>query len=167
MNEASTAARPERLEILEAGGRDLVGLWQNVLVIALRDLPTAAMLERLGAIQQDIAGRFPEGFAALAILPVLRPRPMPPGMLDAARALTETAPPELQAVAEVIDGKGFMAATARSMATGILMLGRPRYAMKIFPGVEPAAAWLAAWVERAERPTAPRRLAEAIRHTLI
>jgi hypothetical protein len=49
----------------------------------------------------------------------------------------------------------------------MVILTRPRWSMRIFPGIEPAAAWLSAWVDRAERPSAPRRLAEAIRHTLV
>ena len=170
MNEVTSAAAsvpPERLELLHAEGRDVVGLWQNVLVIAFRALPTAEHLHTVAAIQRDVAARFPGGYAALAILPVLAPQPLPRDMLDAAQALTSSAPPEMQAVAEVIEGKGFLAATARSVATGMLLVGRPRWSMRIFAGVEPAAAWLSAWVDRAERPSAPRRMAEAIRHTLV
>ena len=158
---------PERLEIFEAEGRDLVGIWRNVLVVAFRTLPSAERLRSLVAIQRDVAARFPEGYVALAILPLVAPRPLPKDMLEAAQLVTSAAPPELMAVAEVIEGNGFLAATARSVATGMTLVARPRWPMRIFPGVEPAAAWLATWVDRPSRPTAPRRLVEAIRHTLV
>jgi hypothetical protein len=166
MTGASSALAPERLEILTAGGRDLVGLWQNVLVLAFRSAPSVEQLRALEGIQRDVAARFPHGYVSLAVLPGLS-RPLDAEVRDSALALTASSPPELRAVAMVIDGRGFLAATTRSLATGIVLLTRPRWPVKIFPGVEPAAAWLASWVERAARPSAPRRIAEAIRHTLV
>src|ERR1700689_4854071 len=109
MNEATSPGEPERLEILDARGRDLVGLWRNVLVVAIRALPDAEQLRRLHAIQRDVATRFPNGFSALAILPVLSPRPLSKEMREAAELVTGDAPPQLLAVAEVIEGRGFVA----------------------------------------------------------
>ncbi|HEY2509690.1 MAG TPA: hypothetical protein VGI39_02420 [Polyangiaceae bacterium] len=158
--------RPEHLEILAAGGRDLVGLWQNVLVLAFRNLPTVEQLESLARIQREVAERFPSGYAAIALLPGLS-RPLDGSVRESALALTSASPAELRGVAMVIDGRGFLAATTRSMATGIVLLTRPRWPVRIFPGVEPAAVWVSAWVDRAVRPTAPRRITDAIKHTLI
>jgi hypothetical protein len=167
MHDVTSYGEPERLEILDARGRDLVGLWRNVLVVAIRALPEADQLHRIHEIQRDVAARFPRGFAALAILPVLSPRPLSKEMREAAELVTGDAPPELLAVAEVIEGRGFVAAAIRSIATGLILVTRPRWPMRIFASVEPAAAWVSAWVEGEGRPTATRRLTEAIRHTLV
>jgi hypothetical protein len=161
------ASAPERLEILEAGGRDVIGLWHNVLVVAYRTVPTTDQLLSLQTIRRELTRRFEEtGYVTLAFLPPMS-RPLPGDVLEMGQSLTSSTPPALRAVAMVIDGKGFLAATTRSLATGIVMVARPRWPMRIFPGVEPAAAWLSAWVDRGLRPTAPRRMAEAIRHTLV
>jgi hypothetical protein len=156
----------ERLEILDAEGRDLIGLWQNVLVVAVRALPTKARLRRIGAVQEGVARRFPGGYAALALLPDVPHVGFVGELREEAVRLTLSTPKELRAVAEVIEGKGFLAATVRSIATGLMLVARPAWSMRVFAGIEPAAAWLSSWVDREARPSAPRRLVEAIRHTL-
>jgi hypothetical protein len=162
----SSSREPERLAVLESDGEALVGLWRNVLVLAFRDQPTAEGLRRMGAVQRDVAARFPGGYAALAMLPMVRRPAMTRELREEAERLTSSSPPELRAVAEVIDGKGFLAATLRSVATSMVMLTRPAWPMRVFAGVEPAAAWLATWVDREARASAPRRLVEAIRGSL-
>jgi hypothetical protein len=162
----ASTARIERLEVLDADGRDLVGLWRNVLVIALRTQPTAARLRRLDEIQRAVAARFPGGFVALAILPNLRAFPFDDDLREEAVRLTSSTPPELLAVAEIIEGKGFIAASIRSIATGMVFIARPKWAMRVFPGVEPAAAWLARWVDKGDT-SVTRRLVEAVKHTLV
>ena len=63
----------------------------------------------------------------------------------------------------------------RSVAVGVAMLSRPqkdstgaqkeRTPMRIFSGVEPASAWLATFLDRDKRATAPRLLAEAVKNS--
>jgi hypothetical protein len=125
-------------------------------------------LRRVGELRREVAGRFPEGFVALAVLPhVSLEAPLLKELRAEAERLMTTSPKELLAVAEVIEGSGFLAATVRSIATGLVLVTRPPFPTRIFAGVEPAAAWLAAWADRGERATAPRRLVEAMRDTLV
>lgn len=55
--------------------------------------------------------------------------------------------PRLTAMAQVLLGAGFVAATARAVVTGQSMLKRPTYAWKIFDAIDPGCAWIAERVE--------------------
>jgi hypothetical protein len=46
------------------------------------------------------------------------------------------------AVAVAIDGEGLLAAASRSLVSGLILLARPKYPMKIFGTRALAAAWL-------------------------
>ena len=46
-------------------------------------------------------------------------------------------------LANVIEGKGFWAASIRSVASGLAFLSRVKFEQKIFDTVDPAVAWLA------------------------
>jgi hypothetical protein len=166
---ASPCAAPERLDVIEATGRDLIGFWQNVLVLALREPLTVRRIDSLAVLQSYAAARFPRGYATLVLLPKLEgvlPGLRETGLREASRRLIESAPDEVLGVAEVIEGTGFVAASARSVATGLVLAARPRWSMRVFPSVEPAAQWITQWVDREERAAAPRRIVEALRHTL-
>jgi len=163
----SAAGEPDRLEILDERGRDVIGLWRNVLVAAVRSLPDADLLHRIHAIQGDVAGRFPRGFSAMVILPGLSPLSLTSEVRAAAERMTNDAAPQFLGLAQVIEGRGFVTAAIRSIATGMVLGTQPPWPMRIFAGIEPAAAWLAAWVEGETRPAATRKLTEALRQTLV
>jgi hypothetical protein len=154
---------PEPLTILDTHGRDLVALWENVLISVWREVPTADRLRRMVVLQDEAARRFPRGFVSLSLLPSVQLRLSPETRAEAERVATR-APPSLTAIAMVIEGRGFLAAAVRSVATSVSMVLPGKRPVRIFGGLEPATAWLASFLDRDTRATAPRRLMRAIRH---
>jgi hypothetical protein len=174
MSNRPSAPPPPHLEILHVHERSIIGVWNNVFVMIWRDLPSAERLRIAGALERKVAARFPDGFVVLAVLPTINLR-LPSDVREEAERLSLDRPRELKAIAQVIEGKGFIAASVRSVAVGVVMLARPqkdgdgvqreRTPMRIFSGVEPASAWLATFLDREKRATAPRLLAEAVKNS--
>jgi hypothetical protein len=82
-------------------------------------------------------------FAALNLVDVSTFIPMD----DAARkevAVTQRVfAAEQRALANVIEGDGFMGSTARSVAAGVALLSRVPFQQRVFESPGPACAWLA------------------------
>ncbi len=163
----AAAGRPEsaRLSILAAMGRDVVGVWENVLVTHWHAPPSAPQLRRVGEAQARVAARFPDGFVVLVRLPAVAAR-VGAVARDEAERLAASAPPSMQAIAYVVEGRGFVAASARSVALGVAMAFPHKRPIRTFGGLEPAAGWLATFLDRSLRASAPRKLVEAIRSAI-
>ena len=138
------------MTVLSSSTRDLLifehepgygaGLWRNVFATIWRDAPTLEHLRRLEAHQQEVTRRCPAGFVALAVLPS-RHINMSRELREAAEHLSTHPSPALMAVAEVITGDGFVAATTRMIAMGMALLNR-RTPTKLFASLEEAAIWV-------------------------
>jgi hypothetical protein len=116
------------------------GLWHNVFATIWRDAPALEQLQRLEAHQQEAARRCPAGFVAIAVLPSQHTN-MSHELREAAEHLSTHPSPALVAIAEVITGTGFVAATTRMIATGMALLNR-RTPVKLFASLEEAARWV-------------------------
>ena len=157
-------APPPHLEIEHVDGRSVIGAWNNVFVMVFRDVPSADWLRLAGEREAAFAARHPEGFVVLAVLPSMLLN-LPSDVRDEAERLSRHRSPYLQAIALVIEGTGFVAAAVRSVASGISMLSRDKTPMRTFNNVEPASAWIATFLERERRVTAPRLLSEAVKNS--
>jgi hypothetical protein len=155
----------DTLTILDTHGRNVVGLWENVFLSIWRESPTPDRLRRIAVLQDEVARRFPRGFVSLAMLPNLRLTLTAETRAEAERVAAR-APQSLNAIAIVTEGRGFLAAAVRSVATCVSMVLPGKRPLRIFGGQEPAVAWLATYLDRDVRATAPRLLMAAIRRTV-
>jgi hypothetical protein len=153
---------PPHLERLLNRGKNLVGVWNNVLVSVWRDPPTIDDLRFAEKVERELEQRYPDGFVTMIILPTST-GPFPTELREEARRISASHSKRLRAIAEVIESRGFAGAAVRSVAAGMALLTPGDIPIKVFSGVEPAAAWLATFLGKEVRPTAPRLLAEAIR----
>jgi len=116
-----------------------VGVYKSVLAMVWHGPPTVEHLRALGGHQQRVADLHPRGFVTLAVLPSQHTR-MSPEVRGAAEELARNPSPALVAVAQVITGNGFVAASTRMIAAGLALLGRTP--TKLFASSDAAALWL-------------------------
>lgn len=84
-----------------------------------------------------------ESFCSLNVIDIEHASPM----TDDARIEVAQTQKEFEGrqrgLANVIEGRGFWAASIRSVASGLAFLSRVKFEQKIFDTVQPAASWLA------------------------
>jgi hypothetical protein len=160
-----------RLTILTAAGRDVLGLWQNVLVTYWHEPPTLERLRHMSEVQARVAAKLTGGFIVLAVLPTAPVR-IQSVVRDEAEQMVARAPASLRAMAYVVGGSGFVAASVRSVALGVAMVMPHKRPIRVFPALEPAAGWVATFLDREVREareprTSPARLlVEAIKDAI-
>lgn len=154
MNRPSDAAR-----VLYVGDEHCVALLGGVLVFVIRDDPKPNIIaeqRRWMALMQENS---PEGSAFIAILRADTPPPS-----EAARVLIKRTLAEFGQVAKagamVIEGKGFVAATFRSVLSMLMLAIRPDYPFRIFDDVGEGCTWLLGYVGKSGR-VPPHRLIAA------
>lgn len=129
----------EDLVVFERDAVLSVGLWHNVLAMVWHAPPTIEHLRGLDDHQQRAAKLHPNGFVTLVVLPSQHSR-MAPDVREAAEDLSRNPSPALVAVAQVITGTGFVAATTRMIAAGMALLAQTP--TKLFASSDAAARWL-------------------------
>ncbi len=130
----------------------LIGHWYGPLDLA--------SFRRYAEVQRAFAASQRRKYGVLSLIEVERV-----GRMDAdAKAFSEDHLTAMQdrigALAQVILGGGFTAATARAVVTGQNILKRPPYEWKIFDALEPSLAWMGSRVTA--EPGAVRAAAEAL-----
>jgi hypothetical protein len=111
-----------------------IGLWLRV--------PTSSDIRDMRDAIRPYVAQF-DAFVALNIVDISRAAPMGE---DVRREVAETQREfdgRQRALANVIEGDGFYAASVRSIASGMAILSRVKFEQRIFGTVEPAAMWLA------------------------
>lgn len=129
----------EDLVVFERDAVVGVGLYKSVFAMVWHGPPTVEHLRAVGDHQQRVASLRPRGFVTLAVLPSQHTR-MSPQVRGAAEDLARNPSPALVAVAQVITGQGFVAATTRMIAAGMALLGRTP--TRLFASSDAAALWL-------------------------
>jgi hypothetical protein len=129
----------EDLVVIERDAVVGVGLYKSVFAMVWRGPPTVAHLRALGEYQRRVTRLRPRGFVTLAVLPSKHTR-MSPEVRAAAEELARNPSPALVAVAQVITGDGFVAATTRMIAAGMALLAPTP--TKLFASRDAAALWL-------------------------
>jgi hypothetical protein len=172
----ASSVRPAapRLTILSAAGRDVLGLWQNVLVTYWHDPPTLERLRQVSEVQSRVAERLTGGFVVLAMLPTVPVR-IQAAVRDEAEQMVARTPASLRAMAYVVGGSGFVAASVRSVALSVIMVLPHKRPIRVFTALEPAAGWVSTFLGRDDfdgphaanlKAAAPRLLIEAIRDAI-
>lgn len=98
---------------------------------------------------RQMRGEFPDGFVSLVVQAENTLRlESPAAVRDEAVALVREASAYVRASAVVLEGGGFAVAGMRAAASGIALLARPKYPVKIVGSVVDGAAFLAGHAPR-------------------
>jgi hypothetical protein len=115
----------------------------NVLVWCFRGKVTRARIDRSSDVLADLAARYPRGIADMTIIGPGISMLVPADARERAVEISARFRASLVAIATVVDGSGFLKATARSIV-GVMQsqaeLDCPR---EVFATVHEAAPWLA------------------------
>lgn len=138
-------------------GRDenyVIGLWHNVFVTMWRDKVTLEGLRLTGLYHRQVDGRFVDGYCALAVLSMAA-LDMESDVRAEATRLSDNPGRNLKAIAQVILGTGFGAATARTVAAGLQLVRKAKAPSKIFNDVSTGIRWLEPYIAAAAPGPAP------------
>lgn len=136
------APRDVRVVYSDEGAAFVVG--RQVMVGYFRREATLLRMRGFRATQRELA-RQPDPVACLLVsevhpdLELALPEPVREEIREALTAYNHR---DL-AVAASVEGGGLLAAAARTMISGLMLVAGPRYPMKLFGAREPAATWLA------------------------
>ena len=122
-----------------AGAGLETALLGSVLVLRYRETPTLETVDRIEHhVSRAVAAR-----ERIAILVIIEEQPVPdaPTRRGIAQLLQRHAQHAI-AIAQVVRGEGFMAATVRAVLASIAMVVRPPYPMRVFAAHEDAVRWL-------------------------
>jgi hypothetical protein len=131
----------EGFRLIDEDAGHLVGSFKNVFVTVWWAPATVEQVQRLPAQQEPLGRGYPRGYAALAILDAGAGRVSAEVRAIAEKRLRQQ-PPNLVAVAQVIEGTGFGAAAVRSVASALTLLSRSGVHTRTFDALDPAAYWL-------------------------
>lgn len=122
----------------EAAGLE-TALLGSVLVLHYRQTPTLLTVD-------VVAGRVKSALAVrerIALLVIIDEQPVPDSATRRGIAeLLQRHAREAIAIAQVVRGAGFMAATVRAVLASIAMVVRPPYPMRVFAAHDDAILWL-------------------------
>jgi hypothetical protein len=134
-----------------------IALWRNVLVASWRDAPTPPFMRKMGDHTAAIIARYPKGYISLAFVPPIAVFPGPEFRVEAER-VTKLGATHLKAIAQVVEGKGFGAATVRALISGVHMVSRNAYPSRVFDETDEAISWLLPFSEHCRDPGAIQEL---------
>jgi len=103
--------------------------------------PTAADVRLMRFALRPYVGRL-DAFCSLNVVDIEHATPMAD---DARKEVAQTQREfegRQRGLANVIEGRGFWAASIRSVASGLALLSRVKFEQRIFDAVDPAALWL-------------------------
>lgn len=102
--------------------------------------------QSFASVQRAFAASRPGTYSTMSIVELERVGRMDEEARARSQQHLHAMAPRLTAMAQVLLGAGFLAATARAVVTGQSMLKRPTYAWKIFDVIDPGCAWVASYV---------------------
>ena len=127
---------------ISSGTGNVISTHENVLVTVWRGPGSIEQIRRVRAVCEQLAARYPKGFAALAVLAV------------AGRPGSDEESAELKRIeadfgrlklcdAYVIQKKGLVGAATRAAITGLNLMIRRSTPVRVFYAIEPASEWVA------------------------
>ena len=142
-------------------GAYAIGSLGNVLIAAFDQVPNPDSVEDTASVGRKVLVRHARGgYLHFANASVAQPPPD-----DRTRrayvAMMREFGPRLDAASVIVDGAGVTAAVIRSVITGLVLIGRPSFPVKVFDSTADACAWLAhamVW----DQPTSSAELADAL-----
>lgn len=118
-------------------------VWDRVVTSRWRSAPTKEGLVLLGRHQRALLEALGDG--RILALTIVGPRATMLISGEArkeAEALAKSGRTTLIALAQVVEGEGFMAATARAVISGVQLAVRNPYPTKVFGRVDEACPWM-------------------------
>ena len=120
-----------------------LGTFENALVWCFRGPVTLARIETAVPAHQDLARRYPKGFAVITVVGEAVPLSMPADARDLSTRITREYQSRYCAISEVVLGTGFRSAAVRSVTAGIRLLARSSCPAKVFGDPDSCAHWAA------------------------
>ena len=124
--------------------------WAGVLGARWRATPTKRKLELLGRHQRMLAeATFDRRIVAVTIVSPGATLILGGDARTEAEAMVHAGSTFTLGLAQVVEGQGFAAATARAVLTGIQLATRAGYPMKVFGSLGDATEWVAELLRKA------------------
>jgi hypothetical protein len=138
---SSPASEPP--EVLDRGPGYLFGVYRNVFVAFWFRQATAALLDRMVAVQEPRLPQHPTGFSNVHV--VAKGTPLAGSEArDRMANLLRKYSNEFAAVGAVLEGQGFWASATRSLILGVRLLAPRTFDLQIYESIEELANWLPA-----------------------
>jgi len=142
-------------------GAYAIGSLGNILIAVFDQVPTLESVDETANTGRQLLARFPRGgYLHLANATVAQPPP-DNATRRAYVAMMREFGPRLDAASVIVDGGGVTAALIRSVITGMVLIGRPSFPVKVFDASVPACAWLA-YTMASDEPTSSSELSQAL-----
>jgi hypothetical protein len=124
--------------------------WGSVVGARWRATPTRATLELLARHQRMLAeATFERRIVAITVVSPGASLILTGDARTAAEAVDRAGSEYLMGLAQVVEGEGFAAATARAVLSGIQLAVRAGYPMKVFSKLEDAMPWVSMLLRKA------------------
>lgn len=124
--------------------------WAGVLGARWRATPTKRKLELLGRQQRMLAdATFERRIVAITVVSPGATLILGGDARTEAEAIAHAGSDFLMGLAQVVEGEGFAAATARAVLSGIQLATRAGYPMKVFGTLDDATEWVAELLRKA------------------
>ena len=142
-------------------GAYAIGSLGNVLIVAFDQVPTPESVADTASAGRRLLAQYSRG-GYLHFANASFAQPPPDDQTRRAYiAMMREFGPRLEAASVIVDGTGVTAAVVRSVITGLVLIGRPSFPVKVFDATAMACAWLAHTMVFDE-PTTSSELSEAL-----
>lgn len=116
-------------------------LWRDIVAIIDDGRQSAPAYEALTRLASALKTEHPRGYGVLIIIPK-NARPPSDRARRAINELLETAVGGLKCICWLVEGKGFQAAMARAVLTGLRLLPRSSYETNVKSDLPEAVEWI-------------------------
>lgn len=157
---------PEPVQITYSDDGAALSIWRNVMISYYREQATEERMRHFRATQRELAKQ-PDPVGCIIVSSLHSRAKM--DLNEATRAAIIEAIKAYEhrdlAVAVVIQARGFLGTTVRALVSGLILLSRPKYPMKIFGDLDEGAAWLVEKMRGGRPGTTASALVEAVEET--
>lgn len=157
---------PEPVQITYSDDGAALSIWRNVMISYYREQATEERMRHFRATQRELSKQ-PDPVGCMIVSSLHSRAKM--DLNEATRAAIIEAIKAYEhrdlAVAVVIQARGFLGTTVRALVSGLILLSRPKYPMKIFGDLDEGAAWLVEKMRGGRPGTTARALVEAVEET--
>ncbi|MFO0563070.1 MAG: hypothetical protein U0269_33925 [Polyangiales bacterium] len=159
-------AMAEAVQIIYSDDGAALSIWRNVMISYYREQATEERMRHFRATQRELAKQ-PDPVGCMIVSSLHSRAKME--LTEATRAAIVDAIKAYEhrdlAVAVVIEARGFLGTTVRALVSGLILLARPKYPMKIFGTLEEGAPWLIEKMRGGRTGTTASALIEAVEAT--
>lgn len=120
-------------------------LWRDIVAIVDDGRNSAPVYEGLEHLASTLKAEHPRGYGVLIIIPK-NARPPSDQARRAINGALEAAAGGLKCVCWLVEGKGFQAAMARAVLTGLRLLPRATFSTNVKSELEDAIRWILSYI---------------------